>query len=159
MGDTLPTRDARGFDPRGKFAKGNKLARGNPLNRLAQSMRAKAIRRASKGGDVDRIFEQLIADATDPKAPVIARTAAAKVYLGYVLGKPEQTLNVNQVTAVARPSYSLDQLADALEALGVPEEKWNPQVLAHRRKRIEAKVTDAKAATATPAAGDGAKPE
>jgi hypothetical protein len=142
MNDTLPTGEMRGFDSRGKFAKGNSLARGNPLNRLAQSMRARAIRCAAKGGDVDRVFEQLFADATDAGAPVIARVAAAKVYLGYVLGRPEQTLNVNQSGTGTKPNYSLDQMVVALETLGVPDDRWPPLLREHRRKQISGTVTD-----------------
>lgn len=69
---------------------------GNPLNRLAQAMRARAIHHAKETGAVGKIFDQLLADATDPQAPGIVRVAASKVYLAYVVGRPDQTINVHR---------------------------------------------------------------
>jgi hypothetical protein len=125
----------------GKFAKGHHFARGNPLNRLAQAMKANAIRHARGIGAVPQIFDQLLADATDPLAPGIVRVAAAKLYLGYVLGPPEKTLNVVKTDGTARPMHSVEQQAAILERLGVPLERWPVMAKEYRRKQVEATVT------------------
>jgi hypothetical protein len=133
--------DVSGRTSGGKFAKGHDFARGNPLNRLAQSMRANAIRHARDVGAVPQIFDQLLADATDPLAPGIVRVAAAKLYLGYVLGPPQKTLKVVKTDGTARPLLSVEQQAAILERLGVPPERWPVMAKEYRRKQVEAKVT------------------
>jgi hypothetical protein len=143
MSETLPTRDMRGFDSRGKFAKGNSLARGNPLNRLAQSLKAQMIRRAAKGGDVDRIYDQLLADATDPQGSGIVRVAAARVLLGYVLGKPDQTLNVSKTEGQAPPEATAEEWVERLQRAGIPTEAWPLRIReAIERKKVASRVIE-----------------
>jgi hypothetical protein len=145
MSEPLPTVDVRGRDSGGKFGRNNDFARGNPLNRLAQSLKAKMIRRFAQSGDADRVYEKLIEDATSDEKSAAAgmvRVAAIKVLLGYAFGKPDQTVNVNRPERAA-PSASLEEWVERLTRLGIPPDAW-PLVIreAHRRK-VESRVVEA----------------
>jgi hypothetical protein len=50
-----------GFDSRGKFAAGNKLAPGNPLNRKAQHL-CMALFRAVDKGDIEEVVHAFVDD-------------------------------------------------------------------------------------------------
>ena len=137
-----PTKDTRDFDTRGKFAKGNRLSRGNPLHRLAQAMRARAIHHAKETGAVGKIFDQLLADATDPKAPGIVRVAASKVYLGYVVGRPDQTINVHRTEERPAPAITPEEAVARLRLIGIPVEGWPLELQVHFRKQVESRVVE-----------------
>jgi hypothetical protein len=137
---------AEGRGSGGKFAKGHKFGGGlSAINALSKKLRWKLIKKASKGGDVDKLYDQLMKDAVNGPGPV--RVAAARTLLSYILGKPDQTLNVKDARP-ARPAYSVEQQAAILERLGVPEDRWPVMAKEYRRKQIEARVSDA------PATGD-----
>jgi hypothetical protein len=73
-----------GRDDRGRFAAGNGYGRGNPLN--AQVQRARAIVHEAVGPDeLRRVFAALVARATGDGPDAVA---AAKVLLGYAIGRP-----------------------------------------------------------------------
>jgi hypothetical protein len=145
MSDHRTNAVGNGFDSRGRFVKGNQLARGNPLNRLAKAMRARAVRHAQQTGAVDAIFEQLKADATDPNAPGIVRVAASKVYLSYVLGKPDQTINVNRNEERTAPAITPEEAIARLRLIGIPVEGWPLELQMHVRKQVESRVIESAA--------------
>jgi hypothetical protein len=122
----------------GKFAKGRKFGGyASEINRLAKKMRFRLIKLAAKGKNVETLHGQLMQDATDPSNPGAVRVAAAKLLLGYFIGKPDQTLFVKE-ESVPKPTYSLDQLIAAVRAAGGDPDRF-PMLAAHRRKLLEAR--------------------
>jgi hypothetical protein len=133
-----------GRGPGGKFAKGHKFGGGTAtINRLTKKLHYRLVKRAARNGDVDKLYQQLLKDAQGANEGAV-RVAAAKVLLGYVLGKPDQTLNVKDVRP-PKATYSLDQLIQAVIAAGGDPDRF-PMLAAHRRKHVEAKVSDPKLA-------------
>jgi hypothetical protein len=140
MSDTTQTEVLAGRTAAGRFAKGNELSGGAvAINRLAKKLRLRLIKRAAKGGDVDRLYRQLLKDAEDPENPGIVRVAAAKVLLGYILGKPDQQVSVEHPAAGA--PVDLDKGVALLLKLGAPVEHWPLMYREHHRKKVEARVS------------------
>jgi hypothetical protein len=81
---------ATGRDAQGRFAPGNKVARGNPFARRMARLRSRALA-AGSGSDLEAIVRQLV---TAAKAGDVA---AAKVLLPYVLGRPPEPVDPDRI--------------------------------------------------------------
>ena len=128
----------------GKFAKGHKFGGGiSAINRASKKLRWRLIKRARDGGDVDKLYDQLMRDAQNPENPGSVRVAAAKLLLGYILGKPDQQVSVEH-RAAGLPADYLDRGVAMLERLGAPVENWPLMYREHHRKKVEARVSDPK---------------
>jgi hypothetical protein len=79
-----------GRDARGRFAPGNKVARGNPFARRMARLRARALAAVS-GPDLEAIVRQLVAAAQ------AGDVAAAKVLLPYLLGRPPEAVDPDRL--------------------------------------------------------------
>jgi hypothetical protein len=103
-----------GRDARGRFAPGNKVARGNPFARRMARLRARALAAVS-GPDLEAIVRQLVAAAQ------AGDVAAAKVLLPYLLGRPPEAVDPDrllqpQASITERPQeLPLAAIARALE--------------------------------------------
>ena len=91
-----------GRDANGRFAKGNRLGRGNPLAGRAAKLRA-ALLRACTEKDVRTIMKSLIREA------LAGDVASAKLVLAYTVGQPE----------AADIAQRLDELENRLNLGGI----------------------------------------
>ena len=82
--DDPSTHGPNGKDGKGRFAKGNKLGKGNPLAGRAAKIRAMLLRAATKG-DVKAIADKLVAGAKGGDLAFI------REWLDRVIGKPAQS--------------------------------------------------------------------
>jgi hypothetical protein len=98
-GDTSANVPNGNFDARGKFTKGNTVGRGNPFARRVARFKAAALQ-AVTPQDLQAVVRRLVEAAKQ------GDTAAARVILPYLVGKPEGAVEVDRVltpTAVNRP--------------------------------------------------------
>lgn len=103
MHELPSTSEDNGRDNRGRFAAGNKAARGNPYGRRAARLRAELFRECSPA-DFKAIVRALIAKAKD------GDLAAIREALDRLIGKPTEGADI-----LAR--------IDALEAHGLDDEE------------------------------------
>ena len=76
-----------GRDSRGLFATGNKIAAGNPMNVRMREFRTKFVNCATDA-DIEEIFRSLLESVR------AGDTAAAKIMLEYLFGKPAQGIEI-----------------------------------------------------------------
>lgn len=79
-----------GRDESGRFAEGNRLARGNPFNRRMAEMR-QAMLNAVSPEDLQDVIRQVVVKAR------LGDLAAAKLVLSYVVGKPSTPVEPDRV--------------------------------------------------------------
>ena len=79
-----------GRDAKGRFAPGNKVARGNPFARRMARLRSRALAAVS-GADLEAIVRQLAAAAKT------GDVLAAKLVLSYVLGRPPEAVDPDRL--------------------------------------------------------------
>ena len=105
-----------GRDARGRFAPGNKVARGNPFARHMARLRSVALAAVS-AQDLEAIVRQLV---TAAKAGDVA---AAKVLLPYLLGRPPEAVDPDRLlqpqAAVTERTQELPLAAIACTLEGV----------------------------------------
>jgi hypothetical protein len=77
-----------GRDPRGWFAKGNKIAAGNPMNVRMRELR-QALLNCATEADIRDLYASLMGSAR------AGDTAAAKVLLEYLCGRPTQGIELS----------------------------------------------------------------
>lgn len=87
MGNAPSTTGANGRDTGGRFAPGNKLAKGNPIARRTHRMR-QAISKAATPEQAVALLDSLYEAATDNENAVKDRIAAARLWLSYTVGPP-----------------------------------------------------------------------
>ena len=85
-GDLTPSLNGR--DPRGWFSKGNKIAAGNPMNVRMRELRRTLLDCATET-DVRDLYASLMESAR------AGDTAAAKVLLDYLCGRPTQGIELS----------------------------------------------------------------
>jgi hypothetical protein len=112
MGETNGCTNGR--DPRGLFAKGNTIASGNPMNKRMRELRQRFLDCATDA-DIQDVYASLMESIRS------GDTAAAKVLLEYLVGKPVpgieisgpdgEPLAMGEISAVIR-----EALADYPEA-------------------------------------------
>jgi hypothetical protein len=142
MSEPLDMVVGEGRQKGGKFAKGHKFGGyASEINRLAKKMRFRLVKLAAQGKNVETLHGQLMHDATDPSNPGAVRVAAAKVLLGYCVGKPDQTLNV-ELEHRASHDASLEEWVERLTRLGVPPAAWPLVVREHHRKEVASRVIE-----------------
>jgi hypothetical protein len=137
---------------RHKFPAGNKFGRGNPMAKAVNRFRRDIIKNLRKGKSVPKIIrrmKQLAGIPDEGDEPIrdvepAVQLAALKELLSRAVGKADQTVNVKDV-GPAKPTYNLDQLIAAVIAAGGDPDRF-PMLAAHRRKLLEAKVSNPKEA-------------
>jgi hypothetical protein len=78
-------------DRRGRFSKGNAGGHGNPFGRQVAALRADLLACANKQ-DIQDVMAALLLQAKK------GNVAAARLYLGYTVGKPAETVDPDRVT-------------------------------------------------------------
>lgn len=107
-----------GRTSRGRFANGNLGGPGNPLAGRANQLRARLIERMSEGGGIGELISYLYDIAGDKKAHPMARIAAIRELLDRSVGKAGAV-----PVEAPKPQPTALEMAQRLEALGVPREK------------------------------------
>jgi hypothetical protein len=79
---------SNGRDPRGWFAKGNRIASGNPINKRMRELRQKLLDCATEA-DIEELYRSLMESARS------GDTAAARLLLDHLVGKPKETVEVS----------------------------------------------------------------
>jgi hypothetical protein len=106
MSDTNGSNTGR--DPRGWFAKGNRIAAGNPMNVRMRELR-QALLNCATEVDIRDLYASLMESARG------GDTAAAKVLLEYLCGRPTQGIELS--TPDGEPLALAAIIAVATEAL------------------------------------------
>jgi hypothetical protein len=84
----MSTSNGNGRDDFGRFAKGNAIAAGNPMNLRMRELRRSLLDCATEA-DIRDIYNSLMESARG------GDTAAARVLLEYLVGKPPQALELS----------------------------------------------------------------
>jgi hypothetical protein len=109
-------------DAQGRFAKGNRSGRGNPLNRRAQKLRSTLLK-SVKPSDLKKVLEKMIELATE------GDVQAAKLIFDRIFGSPSQS-----VEAQVKSDVTTNTDWGAVRALR--EEMWrHPDYLDYLRKK------------------------
>jgi hypothetical protein len=106
-----------GRDAKGRFAPGNKAARGNPFARRMARLRSRALAAVS-GPDLETVVSQLVAAAQ------AGDVAAAKVLLPYVLSRPPEAVDPDRLL---QPQASVTEGTQELPLAAIArslEEVW-----------------------------------
>ncbi len=130
-GDTSANVANGNFDARGKFTKGNTMGRGNPFARRVARFKAAALQ-AVTPQDLQAVVRRLVEAAKQ------GDTAAARVILPYLVGKPE---GMGEVDRVLTPTvvHSVGTLTPAaiVQALESTWSRYQAGVISGEQARQE----------------------
>lgn len=152
-----------GFAPDGRFAKGNKLGRGNPIVRASQMFRVQVVRELKAKRSIPRLIQRLqhLANGSVPiyqkgedgkrrrvwlDVDPAVQLNAIKELLNRALGKSTDYKVIEDASSATKVGNDLARLVTALRALGTPKEMWPPAAVEYERKQVAVTVV----ATAKP---------